>query len=365
MMADGTQTETETILEGSPEFNGDVQTEDDGKVADLAEIYFNGVEDDNPPGDETDSGDANAASEKEDGADDGDSRAEDKQTDGGADDNVPVATDDQLAHAEEAGFTRQDAEALAKAGQLDAVLGASDRRLASLAQQASAGKEGDEGGKEAAAPETPDPFSEWVKAERGKDDGYDGELLDRLDDLHKASMNNPAMAALREQVDAIQQGMQAEQNRQATALFDNDIEALGDTWQGTFGKGSIAEVQADKPALGNREKLYKTMQVLKSGYEAVGEQAPAQRELMRRALRLEFETETKRNVTRDVSNKMRDAKGQFASKPTRRTGRTSVAADDKARKDSELADWEKEHGIEDNEAPDNSLGGMMSHIPDR
>jgi hypothetical protein len=154
------------------------------------------------------------------------------------------------------------------------------------------------------APASPEPKSDESAA-----DSADGNGDERADEI----------SALKAQIRALEE--RVGRNPDAT-----DDLILGEGLETVFGKDRW--VQPDSEFASNRARVKDAVETLKSGLKAQGKAIPSAKELVQRAVRMEFGDELVANARRPVERRQQ----QFTARPTARPTRDDIPGESKARR---------------------------------
>lgn len=242
-----------------------------------------------------------------------------------------------LARAKDAGFDESEARAFGTADNLTRALTAQDRQLAKLGAGALAaddqGGDGDGGPQDRPKGDEPTPKDKSQAAAGDADDKpfaisdevaaqMEPEVVQLFNDLH--AHHDARVEALTSQVQGLVVESQAREDARtvetAEAFFAEQDESL-------FGKGQIEGLQENSTEFENRVKLCEAVGQLQRGIAASKglDKVPPLRELLPRALRMEFPDHIEKKARRDVTRGLDKAKRRGTMRPTaRRTaeGRT-------------------------------------------
>jgi len=166
-------------------------------------------------------------------------------------------------------------------------------------------------------------------------DGHDSELI---------ALQKTMWAQTKAARDEAQQLRASEQSREFTAFCHRFDDALSDMngFEAVFGKGRRAELSVQDPTqAANRQRVFTQMEVLRRGYEAVGQQVPTELELIRSAAASVFPDQGQKNARQAVLGRMQKAGNQTVAR-SNSGGRQPASGRDLAAQ-KEAAFW-KQHG---------------------
>jgi len=247
--------------------------------------------------------DRNSAWVDDDGEDDDDATADDDKDSGAS-----LSRDDYAEY----GLSEEEAAKLEKAGLLDEVLRAFDRRFASSARASAQGEQGKQG--EERKPEKQSEPGEKVPSLAEFDfelseEEFDPALVGTLKKFKEVVANELGRA-----VGFIEDFKQ----RQQTEQFDSVIASWGDDWKEVFGEGGFDEIDRESEQFKARVRLSEAAAALAAGYAANGLRVPKLSVLLERARGLEFQKKERASVRKSVE---REAARVAKAKVARTTAR--------------------------------------------
>lgn len=197
------------------------------------------------------------------------------------------------------GLTEEEATDLDGKGELGRALDLIDRRFAKL------GAEPPKEGEQANPPmkQTAGPLELKLDTDV-YDDGLVaqvGGIVEHVNSLHQ-KLEGILGASRRQQMDAF-------------------FASLGEEYQEVFGKGPLDALPSRSVMRERRLEVERTVDILRAGYERVGQPVPGENVLQERAARMIAGNEMQAAARKRAAQQARDTQGQFVAKPTHREGK--------------------------------------------
>ena len=296
------------------------ETEQDVEDRDALPEY--GIDEDDEGDDETEAG-SDDVSEPEGGDDspDNEQDSEDVEDAPPAEDAAPEGEGDQEPLSredfEDYGFTREQAEAMDKAGLLESVLGQLDTNLVNLGRRETP-PEGDGGSeenptKEAPNPEVPGEFKLELDPEE-----FEPAFIEKMGGL--VDHFTGRISQLEGHLAKVHESLQQREWDSYIEGFDNWVNSLPAEYDSVFGKGTAAEL-GDSGQMAKRRELLETVNALGDAFTKAGRPPLSESALREKALRVVAGDHIQTIVRKQVEAKARNAKEQFISRPTQREGK--------------------------------------------
>lgn len=112
--------------------------------------------------------------------------------------------------------------------------------------------------------------------------------------------------------------------------FDEVLNGLGEEYTPLLGKGRRAELINSSPEVAaNRQKVFTTMTILRTGYQQSGQPVPSDTELIQQAVQASFYKQTQELARSAIKRQIKNAGSQALSRP-RSGGKDQLSGPDRA-----------------------------------
>ncbi len=276
--------------------------------------------------------------------------AADEDKSGGEKDGTEEAGDEftagLLEEAASVGYDEVAARAFITAGNLRTALVGIDIKLADMGRKAMEAGEDEDETRPApkprrAAPSKPakEQDAEEFKVEMGED--VDPEIAKAMKGV--VAHLNSKVAALEGKLADTEDLVLKQEAHGFRSRMDSIFAGLDDEFAEIFGKEPGEKLGLNSPQLKNRLKVMDTCSALANGLKVTGQEIPADRALMQRAIQADFGEQQKAMTRKALGKAAKKRSAQVSSRPTSR--RAEVTGRDAAIARSEK--YDKKHGTGD------------------
>lgn len=251
---------------------------------------------------------------------------------------TPAFTPDLMARAASLGVDEQQARRFQSPEQLERALDLHERALGNMALN----RQQSQGGQQPAR-QTPQPRPQQQPPQQPESDFQLKELTldpDEHDDV-VTTINENVTGMYKHFTERLQQlegGLRSaanyivEQDRsQKVREFDRMISAKADEYGEVLGTGATNTLDTQSPQYQARAEIARTMQVLRAGYQQIGQRPPSEQTLFERAARMTLGQSSNNNGAPDAETRElppRNDRGQFTAPPTKRSTVNGRAGED-------------------------------------
>lgn len=208
-------------------------------------------------------------------------------------------TDEMIDRALATGMTASDLREFSNARELQRAVNVAERAMARAEQNKATNAEA---AKQADTEKAPD-FDKMLA------DGHDGDIVEAF----RATWQQ-AQAA-REQAQAVLRNEQQRQIEAQHRRFDDTLNSLAG-YEAVFGKGQFSELTSKDPTqANNRQRVYTQMEIMRRGYQAMGQPVPDEAALIRSAAAATFPEQLVRTARQEIKGAIKNASRQAIARP--------------------------------------------------
>jgi hypothetical protein len=233
----------------------------------------------------------------------------------------PEFDDTLLREAREWGFTDADAKAFEHPDKLRAAMTALDRKVVASLQTPSAPQQ-----PTAQVPPSPQTAPREVPPPEFKfqldPENFDEALIGQLNAMNTHYQQH--VTNMQQALGFLANEFQRETGLGKVQRFDGYVSSLGDEYESLVGKGTVEEIDPNSTAFVNRNRVFLAMDALRNGYLQNNRPVPGERELFRRALRMEMGDQLASIERKKLNGEVQRKRKQVVHRPTQRKSKAGT-----------------------------------------